>query len=61
MNYKVDPEELSEDQWAKLYQEWVYNERIKNIALRDTLENTMETVLYKVVSDVFKALNNSKK
>ncbi len=57
VHFKENPEELSDEDWAKRLQEWVYVNRVQNNAQERMFEKTFRKVLFEVVSEVFKALN----
>jgi hypothetical protein len=44
---------LTDDEWAKKYQEWIYVQRIKNQAS----ELIIEKVVRKALADTLKAIN----
>jgi hypothetical protein len=60
VHFNIKPDELSVDEWAKLFQQWVYVQRIQFNSQQLALEETLTKVLYKLTSDVFKALNKKK-
>ena len=49
----IDPDNISDKQWAKLFQEWVYVQRVKNNALEKILEKTFTEALFKVAKAIF--------
>jgi|GEM_PF-3737346 len=60
VNYNIDPEELSQQDWAKYFQQWVYVTTIQRKAQEAMLEQTLEKSLIKVVNMVFESLNKKK-
>jgi len=58
--FNVDPEELSDEQWTKRFQEWVYVNAIQRKAQEAMLERTFKKSLVEVVNMVFEALNKKK-
>jgi hypothetical protein len=49
----IDPNNISDTEWAKLFQEWVYVQRVKNNALEKILEKTFTEALFKVAKAIF--------
>lgn len=49
----VDPKNLSDQEWAQFFQEWVYVQRVKNNALEKILEKTFTEALFKVAKAIF--------
>jgi len=58
-HYSINPDELSDQEYAQKFQDWVYITRVKNDAQIALLENTLEKVLYKLTNEVFTALNKN--
>ncbi len=59
VHFNINPEELSDEDWAKLFQQWVYVSRIQMNAQQAMLEGTFKKVLIEVVNDVFAAMNKT--
>ena len=55
--FKENPEELSDEDWAKRFQEWNYVNRLQ----LTTQEAMFKKVLLEVASKIFEALNKAKK
>jgi len=49
LNYSNTPEELSNEAWARLFNEWSYCERLKN----KTLELVIKNAVSEVAASVF--------
>lgn len=57
----IDPDTLSDEDWAKKFQEWLFVQRIKNKTQEALIEKSVKKVLVEVVNGVFKSLNSKKK
>lgn len=53
MHFNVDPNELTDDEWAKLFQYWVYTERIKMKAQETIIEKAALKALTEVAQAIF--------
>lgn len=60
MQFNINPEELTDQEWTQRFQEWVYVNKLKESAQEAMLEKTMRKVLFEVVNAVFKAMNREK-
>jgi len=60
VHFGINPDELSTDEWAKLFQQWVYVQRAQLSAQEAMFEATLSRVMYKVANDVFKAIQGKK-
>ncbi len=49
----LDPKHLSDNDWAKHYQEWIYVQAVKTT----TTEKIIEKVVRQALADTLKALN----
>lgn len=49
----LNPDALTDNEWAKSFQEWVYVQRVKNNAT----EKIIEKVVRQALADTLKAIN----
>ncbi|NLN26121.1 MAG: hypothetical protein GX163_10870 [Bacteroidetes bacterium] len=53
VQYGIDPQTLSDQDWAQRFQEWVYVRRMELEAQEAIMENAFRKVMYEVVNAVF--------
>ncbi|WP_073411497.1 hypothetical protein [Flavobacterium johnsoniae] len=61
MQFNINPEELSDKDWSRYFQDWVYVNRLNQKSQETVLENTFRKVLVEVLNEAFKDRNSKKK